>query len=29
MSSDKEIQQALADYRDGKLVQQKAALITD
>jgi redox-sensitive bicupin YhaK (pirin superfamily) len=25
MSSDAEIQQALADYRDGKLVQQKAA----
>jgi hypothetical protein len=29
MSSDAEIQQALADYRDGKLVQQKAAFKSD
>ena len=29
MSSDTEIQQALADYRDGKLVQHTAAFITD
>jgi redox-sensitive bicupin YhaK (pirin superfamily) len=29
MSSAAEIQQALADYRDGKLVQHKAAFITD
>jgi redox-sensitive bicupin YhaK (pirin superfamily) len=29
MNSEEEIHQAMADYRDGKLVQQKAAMVTE